>query len=91
MTDTDRRDAERAVTWYLTRRDQTTATARADADDDAAEIVQALWARGWRRTVNQAAPPWMPSTGRRADPADVPRLAAEARAALTQETNTDDR
>ncbi|WP_435109412.1 hypothetical protein [Nocardiopsis synnemataformans] len=92
-TDTDRADAVRAATWYLTRRDQTPASARPDPEVDAAELVQALWARGWRRTVVQAAPPWMPTPpGQRADPDAVHRHAAEARAALTrQETQTDER
>lgn len=91
--DTDRADAVRAITWHLTRRDQTPATDRADADLAAAEILQALTARGWRRTAAQPAPPWMPAPpGERATPDTVRRHAQAAREALTrpQETTTDE-
>jgi hypothetical protein len=93
-TDTDRADAVRTLTWYLTRRDQTAQADRADAEVDAAEILQALLARGWRRTAAEPAPPWMPTRGPRADPDAVHRHAAAARAALTgqttEETHTDE-
>lgn len=91
-TDTDRADAVRAVAWYLAQRDRTPPAERPDVDVDAAEIVQALHARGWRRTAAQPSPPWMPThTGQRADPDTAHRGAAAARAALTrQETDTDE-
>ena len=84
-TNPDRADAIDTVTWYLRRRDQTPATDRADADIDAAEIVQALMLRGWRRTEARQRPPWMPdlSVGAPADPDTVHQRAAQARASLT--------
>ncbi|GAA1470221.1 hypothetical protein NE857_31465 [Nocardiopsis exhalans] len=88
-TSADRAEAIDAVAWYLTRRDQTPAAERADPEIEAAEIVQALMVRGWRRTEARPALPWQPDpTGRPADPADVHRHAAQARAALTQTTTS---
>ncbi|WP_160051443.1 hypothetical protein [Nocardiopsis sp. FR26] len=92
--DTDRADAVRAVAWYLAQRDRTPSAERPDPDVAAAEIVQALYARGWRRTAAQPAPPWMPTRqqGERAAPDTVRQHAARARANLarpTEETQTD--
>lgn len=83
--DTARADAVRTLTWYLTRRDQTAPADRADAEVDAAEAVQALWARGWRPTAVQPTPPWLPNpSGDRAAPDAVHRHAAAAREALAR-------
>ncbi|WP_435107812.1 hypothetical protein [Nocardiopsis synnemataformans] len=90
-TSAARAEAIDAVAWYIAQRDQTPRSDRADADIEAAAVVQALWARGWRPIATQATTPWMPSTGRPAAPDAVHRHAQAARAALTrQETDPDD-
>lgn len=87
-TNPDRADAVDAVAWYLRRRDQTPAADRADVDIEAAEIVQALMLRGWRRTEARHRPPWMPdmTEGVPADPDTVRARAAQARAGLNRTT-----
>lgn len=81
----DRADAVRTLTWYLQRRDQTPAADRPDPEVDAGEAVQALLARGWRRTAARPALPWEPTPGDTpADPTTVRQRAAQARAALTR-------
>ncbi|MFF8768513.1 hypothetical protein ACF07Q_28695 [Nocardiopsis dassonvillei] len=89
-TSAARAEAIDAVAWYIAQRDRTTPTDRADAEVEAAAVVQALWARGWRPIATQAAPPWMPSTGRPAAPDAVHRHAQAARAALTRQENPTD-
>lgn len=90
-TNPDREDANKAVAWYLARRDRTPAAERTDVDIEAAEIIQALMLRGWRRTEARHRPPWMPdlAEGVPADPDTVRARAAQARAGLARPTTTD--
>lgn len=87
--DDARRDAVDTITRYLIARDHADPADRADAEIDAAIIVQDLGRQGWRPTVARPVQGWQ-HTGEPAAPDVIAQHAAAARAALARPADTEE-